>query len=184
MRIDEPGQLIIGCEWHISPLGRSYFVNHNTGTTSWTKPTPERPAGSLTPECVIEGHAECIWSLACVGSCKVMSASDDGSIRQWTRDGEPVGAPWRCDGGGYGQCQCLQMKQWSRVDGRIRLWNIKEGKMIGEPWDGHGAPVRCLDWFPNSREIANGSQDGTIRRWNLDTGHQIGPTLETGHGWV
>jgi len=70
------------------------------------------------------------------------------------------------------------------VDGRIILWNIKEGKMIGEPWNGHAAPVRCLDWSPNSREIASGLQDGTIRRWNLDTGHQIRPTLETGHGWV
>ncbi|KAJ8585713.1 hypothetical protein M405DRAFT_935855, partial [Rhizopogon salebrosus TDB-379] len=48
VRLDEPRQLIPGCEWHISPLGRSYFVNHNTRTTSWKKPVPDRPAGSLT----------------------------------------------------------------------------------------------------------------------------------------
>ncbi|KAJ8579378.1 hypothetical protein M405DRAFT_886480, partial [Rhizopogon salebrosus TDB-379] len=35
-------------------LGRSYFVNHNTRITSWKKPVPDRPVGSLTPECIIE----------------------------------------------------------------------------------------------------------------------------------
>src|SRR5260370_37805674 len=92
--IDGTGQLVLGCEWHISPLGRSYFVNHNARTTSWKKPTPERPVGSLTPECVMEGHSECIWSLACVGaSCNIVSASGDGSIRQWKRYGQQVGKP-------------------------------------------------------------------------------------------
>ena len=53
--IDSPGYLVVaGCEWHISPEGRSYFVNHNTRTTSWKKPIPERPAESLTPECIID----------------------------------------------------------------------------------------------------------------------------------
>ncbi|KAG2740110.1 hypothetical protein P692DRAFT_20702559, partial [Suillus brevipes Sb2] len=65
------------CEWHISPFGRSYFVNHNTRTTSWNKPKPERPAGSLKPECIIESHSDFIWSLAYLkASCNVMSASE------------------------------------------------------------------------------------------------------------
>ncbi|KAJ8582818.1 hypothetical protein M405DRAFT_867535 [Rhizopogon salebrosus TDB-379] len=35
VRLDLPGrQLIPLCEWHISPPGRSYFVNHNTRATS------------------------------------------------------------------------------------------------------------------------------------------------------
>src|SRR6267154_1882016 len=98
--IDAPGQLVVpGCEWHISPLGQSYFVNHNTRITSWKKPTPERPVGSLTPECVMEGHSKVILSLACAGaSYNIVSASDDGSIRQWKRYGEQVGKPWRSDG--------------------------------------------------------------------------------------
>ncbi|KAG2737326.1 hypothetical protein P692DRAFT_20673191, partial [Suillus brevipes Sb2] len=65
VRLDYPGALVDPeCEWHISPFGRSYFVNHKTRTTSWNKPQPERPAGSLKPECIIEGHSKCIWSLA------------------------------------------------------------------------------------------------------------------------
>jgi WD40 repeat protein len=68
------------------------------------------------------------------------------------------------------------------ADDRLRLWNIKEGSMIGEPWEGHDAGVMCLDWSP--KEIASGSQDGTIRRWNPETGRQIAPPIKTSHGWV
>ncbi|KAG2752812.1 WD40 repeat-like protein [Suillus brevipes Sb2] len=189
VRLDYPGHLVDPeCEWHISPLGRSYFVNHNTRTTSWKKPKPERPAGSLTPECIIEGHSDCIWSLACLkASCNVMSASDDGSIRQWKRDGEPVGKPLESDGGGIGTMAVSPdetMAVCGSTDGRLRLLNIKEGSMIGDPWEGHDAAVRCLDWSPNAPEIASGSQDGTIRRWNPHTGRQIAPPIKTSHEWV
>jgi WD40 repeat protein len=187
--IDDPGDLVDPeCEWHISPFGRSYFVNHNTRTTSWKKPKPERPAGSLTPECIIVGHSECIWSLAYLkASCNVMSASDDCSIRQWKRDGEPVRQPLESDGGGISTMAVSPnetMVVCGNVDGRLRLWNIKEGGMIGEPWEGHDAAMRCLDWSPNALEIASGSQDGTIRRWNPDTGRQIAPPIKTSHEWV
>ncbi|KAJ8596424.1 WD40 repeat-like protein, partial [Rhizopogon salebrosus TDB-379] len=70
------------------------------------------------------------------------------------------------------------------VDGRLRLWNVKEGGVVGDLWEGHSDAVRCLDWSPNTREIASGSQDGTIRRWNPNTGRQIASLIETGHGWV
>jgi WD40 repeat protein len=70
------------------------------------------------------------------------------------------------------------------ADGRIRLWNVGEGNVIGDPWDGHNAIVRCLDWSPNGLEILSGSEDDTLRRWNPDTGKQIISTTETGHGWV
>ncbi|KAJ8594421.1 WD40 repeat-like protein, partial [Rhizopogon salebrosus TDB-379] len=70
------------------------------------------------------------------------------------------------------------------ADRRLRLWNVKEGDVVGNPWEGHSAPVKCLSWSPNAREIASGSQDGTIRRWSPNTGRQIAPPIETGHGWV
>ncbi|OAX34082.1 WD40 repeat-like protein [Rhizopogon vinicolor AM-OR11-026] len=187
VRLDEPEQLVVpGCEWHISPLGRSYFVNHNTRATSWKKPTPERSAGCLIPECVMEGHSECIWSLACVGaSYNIASASGDGSIRQWKRYGEQVGGPWRSDGRAVQSIVVSPdetMVMSGNIDGIVRLW--KEGNMVRDPWEGHNAPVRCLDWSPNACEVASGSEDGTIRRWNPHTGQQIALPIETGHDWV
>jgi WD40 repeat protein len=188
LNIDEPGDLVVsGCEWHISPQGWSYFVNHNIRTTSWKKPIPERPAESLTLERIIEGHPECIWRLACVGtSYNVMSASGDGSIRQWTRDGKPVGKSWHSDGGVKSLTVSADgtMAASGSADGRLRLWNIKEGKMVGDPWEMHTTTARCLDWSPNGLEVASGSKDGTVKRWNPDAGQQIGPTIDTGHDWV
>ncbi|KAG2054105.1 WD40 repeat-like protein [Suillus hirtellus] len=189
VRLDDPGDLAVpGWEWHISPLGRSYFVDHNTRTTSWKKPKPERPAGSLKPEWVIEGHSECIWSLAYLStSGNIMSASADSSIRQWKRDGEPVGKPLNSDGGAITSMVVSpdeKMVVCGSIDGRLRVWNIKEGSMIGDPWEGHDDEVMCLDWSRNSLEIASGSEDGTIRRWNPNTGRQIAPPIETSHGWV
>jgi WD40 repeat protein len=69
-------------------------------------------------------------------------------------------------------------------DGRLRLWNVKEGSMVGDPWEGHSGSVMWLDWSPNAREIVSGSVDGTIRRWNPNTGRQIAPPIETDHGQV
>ncbi|KAG2054146.1 WD40 repeat-like protein [Suillus hirtellus] len=189
VRLDDPvAQGVPGYEWHISPLGRSYFVNHNTRTTSWKKPKPERPAGSLMPECVIEGHSERIWCLAYLGtSGNIMSASEDGSIRQWKRDGELVGKTFNSDGEAIFSMVISPdetMVICGSADGRLRLWNIEDGSMIDDLWEGHNATVRCLDWSRNSLEIASGSHDGTIRRWNPDTGRQIAPPIETSHGWV
>ncbi|KAG2336011.1 WD40 repeat-like protein [Suillus weaverae] len=188
VRLDYPDQVLSGCEWHVSPLGWSYFVNHNKQTTSWKKPTPERPAGSLTPECTIEGHFKSIWSLAFLGSdCNIFSTSSDDTIRQWKRDGKPVGKPLDGDGTGVGSIVISPDKTMvlsGSGGGILRLWNIRKGSMVGSPWEGHNAAVRCLDWSPNALEIASGSQDGTIRRWNPDTGRQIAPPIETNHSWV
>jgi len=185
--IDYPGNLLVpGWEWHMSPLGRSYFVNHNNRTTSWKKPTPERPPGSLKPKYTIKGHSKCIWSVGCVEHSRgVISASQDGSIRQWTRDGKIIGQPWRSDGGGVISIAVSpdeMMVASGSLDGRIRLWDIKDGRVVSEPWEGHNLPVRCLDWSPNGQEIASASKDGTIRRWN-PTGQQIAPPIEVGQGW-
>ncbi|KIK39401.1 hypothetical protein CY34DRAFT_337618 [Suillus luteus UH-Slu-Lm8-n1] len=188
VRLDYLEQLIPGCEWYISPLGRTYFVNHTTQTTSWKKPTPERPTGSLTLECVIEGHSECIWSLACLDSNgNIFSTSNDGSIRQWKRDGEPVGKPLNSHGARIGSLALSPdglMVVSGSADGRLRLWNIAKGSIVGEPWEGHNDAVRCLDWSFNALEIASGSEDGTIRLWNPHTGRQIVPPIVAGHGWV
>ncbi|KAG1842970.1 WD40-repeat-containing domain protein [Suillus subluteus] len=188
IRLDVPGDLVTGYEWHISPLGRSYFVNHNTRITSWKKPTPERPAGSLAPEYVIEGHSACIWSLACLGSSgDILSASSDSSIRQSSKDGGSVGKLWRGDSGmviSMALCPDETMLVSGSTDGRVQLWNAKEGNMIGDPWKAHRDVVMYLHWSPSGVEIVSGSHDGTIRRWNPHTGRQMAHPVATGHGWV
>jgi len=181
--VDFTGDCIPGCEWHISPLGRSYFVNHNTQTTSWKKPTPERPAGSLMPECIIKcGSSWYNNNLAWLDTSEDIMSVSDGSIRRWTRAGQPVGKPLNNEGGvvkklavspdgliAMGKCE----------DGRVRLWNIKEGNLVGPPWEGNHDRVLCLNWSPNGAEVAGGLEDGTIQRWNPATGRQIVPPIKS-----
>ena len=120
-------------------------------------------------------------------SYNVISASADGSIRRWTRDGNPVGKPCHSDGGSVGSIAVSPdgtMAASGRADGRLRLWNIKEGRVVGDLSEGHKGEVECVDWSPSGLpEIASGSRDGTVRCWNLATSRQIGPTIEIG-GWV
>ncbi|KAG2747519.1 WD40 repeat-like protein, partial [Suillus brevipes Sb2] len=182
VRLDDSWQLIPGCEWHISPLGRSYFVNHNTRTTSWKKPRPERPAGSLMPECIIKyGSSWYNSSLACLGtSGDILRVSDD-AICRWTRAGKPVGKPFDSDDESVDRIAVSPdglMVVGACGDGRVRLWNIKEGSLVGQPWEGDNDRVRCLDWSPNGAEVAGGSEHGTIRRWNTTTGRYIGPLIK------
>ncbi|KAG2737829.1 hypothetical protein P692DRAFT_201652579, partial [Suillus brevipes Sb2] len=54
-------------------------------------------------------------------------------------------------------------------DGRVRLWSIKEGSLVGQPWEGNNDRVKCLDWSPNGAEVAGGLDDGTIQRWNTSS---------------
>ncbi|KAG2060037.1 WD40 repeat-like protein [Suillus hirtellus] len=155
---------------------------------SWEKPKPEHLSGSLKPECIIEGHSQCIWSLAYLGtSGNIVSTSEDSSICQWKRTGQPVGKPWYGDGGGIGSMAISPdetMVICGSVGGSLQLCNIKEGSVVGDPWEGHDDVVRCLDWSCNDLEIASGSEDSTIRCWNPNTGQQIAPPIETSHGWV
>ncbi|KAG2739529.1 WD40 repeat-like protein [Suillus brevipes Sb2] len=188
VRLDDSWQLIPRCEWHISPLGRSYFVNHNTRTTSWKKPRPERPAGSLMPECIIKrGSTWMNRNLACLGtSGDILSVSDD-AICQWTRVEKPVGKPFDSDDESVDRIAVSPdglMVVGACGDGRVRLWNIKEGSLVGQPWEGNNDQVLCLDWSPNGAEVAGGSQDGTIRRWNTGTGRQIGPLIKGSDDWI
>ncbi|KIK38149.1 hypothetical protein CY34DRAFT_809696 [Suillus luteus UH-Slu-Lm8-n1] len=191
VRLDHSWDLIPGCEWHISPFGRSYFVNHNTRTTSWKKPRPERPAGSLMPECIIKcGSTWYNYSLAFLGtstSGDILNVSDD-AICQWTRAGKPVGKPFDIDGGLVYMIAVSPdglMAAGACRDGRVRLWNIKEGSLVGPPWEANiNDRVQCLDWSPNGAEVAGGSEDGTIRRWNTSTGRHVGPLIKKSDEWI
>ncbi|KAG2339018.1 hypothetical protein BDR05DRAFT_968455 [Suillus weaverae] len=39
------------------------------------------------------------------------------------------------------------------ADGRLRLWNIKKGSVVGYAWERHHSPVRYIDQSPNAQEI-------------------------------
>jgi WD40 repeat protein len=66
-------------------------------------------------------------------------------------------------------------------DGKVRLWNIKKGKVI-QRWTGHtkGATSVCWSACGAADRVVSGSNDGTARVWNAKTGETI-LRIITGH---
>lgn len=50
-------------------------------------------------------------------------------------------------------------------DGTIRIWDVKTGKQIGEPFIGHKGGVNSTAFSPDGKRIVSGSDDNTIRIW-------------------
>jgi WD40 repeat protein len=142
------------------------------------------------PECIIKYDSSGFdRNLACLGTSGDILSVSDGAIRQWTRAGKPVGEPFDIEGEFVHMMAVSPdrlMVAGAYGDGRVRLWNIKEGSLVGQPWEGNndGVLVQCLDWSPNGAEVAGGSKDGTIRRWNTTTGRQIGPPIKKSDAFV
>jgi WD40 repeat protein len=64
-------------------------------------------------------------------------------------------------------------------DGVVRMWNLRTGQMIGQPFTGHTdyvSAIACthVDGIPVA---VTGSADGTTRMWNLRSGREFGPPL-------
>jgi WD40 repeat protein len=61
------------------------------------------------------------------------------------------------------------------VDGKIRLWNVADGKRLWTCRDKekHASWVRSVAFSPDGAILASGSGDQTVKLWNVDTGKCI-----------
>jgi hypothetical protein len=64
-------------------------------------------------------------------------------------------------------------------DGQLRLWTLPALTPRGEPWRGHGLPVRGLAFGDDGRWLASVDLEGTIRVWEVASGAPVA-TLERG----
>jgi WD40 repeat protein len=65
-------------------------------------------------------------------------------------------------------------------EGRIVVWDVTQGQMIGEPWSGHTGSVFALAFGLNDQILASGSFDGTILLWDTRSAVPLGAPLR-GH---
>src|SRR6267154_2310472 len=136
---------------------------------------PKRP----TPKHEFEGHTNNIWSFVFLhDNVHIVSGSEDGTMRKWSRDtGLVVGEPWEGEGGiiwALALSPDSKTIACGRSDGSVQRWNT-DGEMIEGVWTGH-SEVQSLSWSPSGAHLASGLYDGTILIRNAESGEvEVGP---------
>src|SRR6185369_9984138 len=127
-------------------------------------------------------------------SARLVSASDDGTVRIWNVATGITDVTWSPNGviaaadldAGTLFWQQERSVAWSSrgviavgdSDGRIRFWDDSTGEPIDtRTVDRHS--IVSVAWSSDGTRLASGSSDGTIRIWNAQTGNTI-KTIHTG----
>ena len=62
----------------------------------------------------------------------------------------------------------------------VLMWDMQTRSRIGNPLEGHTAPVTSVSFSPDGAFLYSASWDGTIRCWESSSGKPVGHPL-TGH---
>jgi WD40 repeat protein len=135
---------------------------------------------------VLRGHQEAVWEAAFSPNGQIIaSAADDGTVRLWDKEGNPIGKPFK---GHQGLVHSVAFSPDGQYivsgggDNTIRLWD-KRGNPIGQPFDGHQGKVLPVAFSPDGQYIASGGDDNTIRLWDR-TGNPIGQPFKGHQGKI
>lgn len=119
------------------------------------------------PLSVLKGHKLQIQDTQILLDGRILSWSDDGTLRLWSNDGVPLtvleghagwvmGAQILADG---------RILSWAK-DRALRLWDGRSGRCHAI-LEGHTAPVVCAQALTDGR-ILSWSWDNTLRLWDND----------------
>jgi WD40 repeat protein len=142
-------------------------------------------ASRESPELVrtLTGHENWVNALAVLDADRVVSASDDRTLKVWDLDsGHPVQS---LEGHG-GRVNALAMLDGRRVvsasdDRTLKVWDLDRRQAV-MTLEGHGGRVYAVVVLDEQR-LVSGSYDRTLKVWDLDRGQAV-MTLEGHGGWV
>ncbi|KAG2047259.1 WD40 repeat-like protein [Suillus hirtellus] len=143
---------------------------------------------AIKPHQEFKGHTKSVRGVIHLpGGQRIITCSDDGSLRVWNlKSGKQIGEDWR-DGEGEVYNIALSPDGKKVVsgseDGGVRLWDIDTCKVTAK-WMGHTGLVLSVCWTRDSRRVLSGSCDGTARQWDVESGETILKPIETGHTYV
>lgn len=125
------------------------------------------PGQPLSPVC-IKGHTGAVTSVAFVASDSLLSASQDGTVRQWDlKTGKSKGTLQ----GGVGPINAMAFgAKRVVVAGRDGLAIRQPGAGTFQKLSGHDGPVLCCALSADGILLASGGSDRTVRIYRADDG--------------
>ncbi|MEH2258066.1 nSTAND1 domain-containing NTPase, partial [Nostoc sp.] len=99
----------------------------------------------------------------------IVSVGDDGTVRLWNFQGQPLAEPFRGHQRGVWSVAISPDGQTIVSvgdDGTVRLWNF-QGLPLAEPFRGHQRGVWSVAISPDGQTIVSVGEDGTVRLWNF-----------------
>ncbi len=129
---------------------------------------------------VFSAHTEHVWEVKfSPDGALLASASVDGTVKIWKKDGEvvqnlkhPIGVTaveFSPDG---------RYVASGSYDTKIRLWNVPDGALV-KTFEGHSGANWSVAFSPNGKIIASSGEDAVVKFWDVERGELI-RTLE-GH---
>ena len=158
-----------------SPDGSYVALSNLAGEVklwTWETTADEGEASRLgeTPDRVLLGHDTEVWGIAISpDSEKIASASRDGRLKIWRRDGTLLTTLQISD------TSVLTRVAWSpdnrflaiaRTDNKIDIYTV-DGELLTQ-LSGHQSVVGSVKFSPDGRFLLSGSNDGLAMRWNLE----------------
>ncbi|MBI5958032.1 MAG: redoxin family protein [Chloroflexi bacterium] len=133
---------------------------------------------------VLRSHYDWVTEIVfSADSTALMSASADGSIREWTLDDTE---PFRVLSGHAAPVSSALFSPdgsviaSSGLDGAIRLWDATSGQPLRVIKTGY---VSQIAYSPDGSVIAAGARDGKVTFWSPLTGEELG-TIQAHYPWV
>jgi RNA polymerase sigma factor (sigma-70 family) len=132
-----------------------------------------RTGKELSP---VEGHQSWVGTLALLDGKKVLTASQDGTIREWEL---ATGKPLRRFPGQQSCGKSVAVSPDGHLlatgggDGTVRLWDPGTGKELRQ-FPGHNRYVTFAAFSPDGKVLATAGGDCLIRLWEPATGKGLG----------
>ncbi|MBK8979219.1 MAG: protein kinase [Planctomycetes bacterium] len=143
-------------------------------TTAWDRTVRLFDAVRGTGVDVLLGHGEGVYDAAFVpGSLRLVSLSEDGSVRFWTPSAAGVALCRAHSSGVY----ALATGPGARVvtggiGGPVFVWDTDRGVAVAGPLV-HGPGIQAVAVSPDGAVVATASTDDGLRLWNVATGSAL-----------
>ena len=125
--------------------------------------------GPLRPSKVLKGHDDHV--ITCLQFCgsKIVSGSDDGTLKVWSAiSGKCLRTLVGHTGGVWSSQLSGNTIVSGSTDRTLKVWNADTGHCMHTLY-GHSSTVRCMDMHDGT--VVSGSRDGTLRVWDTSSGN-------------